>query len=162
MESLLLHAKLLPGERDGLFPHARLLLHSGARDLPRSPAALRPVAGRLGDHAAHSRHGAGLSRRPQSDGGGGGGAPEEREARGKPTVSGERGVEAVAAAVPLHPRPALSVGAQPTTSQTPGWWQPGSRGSSALGITSCCSSKRQNERSAPFGISGTAFRASTP
>lgn len=127
MESLLLHAKLLPGERDGLFPHARLLLHSGARDLPRSSAALRPVTGRLGNEAAHPRHGAGISRRPQGDGGGGGGAQEDREARGKSAVTGERDVEAVAAAVPLHPRPALSVGAKPTIGKTADWLQPGSR-----------------------------------
>lgn len=109
MESLLLHPKLLPGERHGLFPHVRLLLHSGARDLPRPSAALRSVAGPVGNDAAHSRHGAGLSRRPKSDGGGCGGAQADREARGKPAVNGEHDLEAVAAAVPLHPQPALSV-----------------------------------------------------
>lgn len=109
MESLLLHAELLPRECDGLFPHTSLLLHGGARDLPRSPAALRLVAGPVGNDAADSPHGAGLSRRSKSDGGGRGGAQEDCAACGKSAVAGERGVEAVAAAVPLQPRPALSV-----------------------------------------------------
>lgn len=109
MESLLLHTKLLPGERDGLFPHACLLLHSGARDLPRSSAALRSGPRPVGNDPADPRHGAGLSRYPKSDGGGCGGAQEECEARGQSADTGEGDVEAVAAAVPLHPRPALSV-----------------------------------------------------
>lgn len=109
MESLLLHAELLPREWDGLFPHARLLLHGGARDLPRSSAALRLVAGPVGNEAADSPHGAGLSRCSKSDGGGRGGAQEDCAACGKSAVAGEPDVEAMAAAVPLQPRPALSV-----------------------------------------------------
>lgn len=109
MESFLLHVRLLPRGRDGLFPLAHLLLHAGLHHLPRPPAALRPVEGPVGKRAADSRHGAGLSRHPGRDGGGRGGAQEDGEARGESAVPLEHGVEALAAALPLHTQPALPV-----------------------------------------------------
>lgn len=74
LESLLLHPELLPRERNGVLPHARLLLRAVIRDLPRPPAALRSVEGPVGDHAADSWHRTGLSLRRGRDGGGGGGS----------------------------------------------------------------------------------------
>lgn len=109
MESLLLHPQLLPRERDGLLPHTHVLLHVGLRDLPRSSAALRSHQGPIREHAADSRHRAGLSLHPRRDEGGRGEASEVGGARGEPAVRVEHDMEAVAAALLLHVHTALSV-----------------------------------------------------
>lgn len=113
LESFLLHPQLLPGERDGLPPHARLLLQPILRHPPRPAAALRPVPGPIGGHAPGPRHGTGVPRRSGCAAGSGRESPEEREARGESDVSVEHRLEAVAAALPLLLQPALLLQASP-------------------------------------------------
>lgn len=74
LESLLLHAELLPREWDSVLPHARLLLRAVIRDLPWPSTALWSVEGPVRDHTADSWHRTGLSLHCGRDGGGGGGS----------------------------------------------------------------------------------------